>query len=740
MKEIKTEVGKFTVKVKKVGRKWLTLDGRCSKEQLEISDLTKDFNEGGTYEVYAKCVTESNGYGATRKYYAMDEGEAKKGECQILLNKYSGYYRRDNDMRERIIKLADNNEDLLNELKNVEVELRKKETKESLGYLKGNVYQIAKYDCDADRKLRYMQEKIENKQDDINFAKLHQDELYKDVREAVVEDCEEAIFDLDSLSAKFKFFEFLVSSFDLEEGSELNKTLDKLKECCNKVYLKRFDEINKLYEEGFPVLAQDVLGYKSYKKYLEKGFISDEVALKVKELEDKMKSLDCSKFKPLIEKVFKTKDYKDFNDTVKAEYPERLINKHHDIIDEIFDGNKFGDKIYILNTRLDRELFKKALNKCGLKQIKSEDFKKLLAAKFDEYVCRNPYMLIYEMIKEGCLTLKDDKEKTEEEIDIENIVLWSKDILVPFTYKKDVINDKLYYFVTKELKYYDDTYNAFYLVVFDNTINKSFSMRLPYEKKYEGMSVKDLIFNVFNTDKGFEHLCDDIVVRESKLEKFEEKTYYLVETLQIDEHLEKRKRNLNVSSDESFEKELEKTKIEKNGFKFSKHIYRKNLYVEGEVSNACNVFRNATVYCNDKVVAKFDNYVRFNRDENGKKIKYDLYYEEIKDFSLDYEIETETKARYEAKNKEDKKVVFLKEGFLENLEQVNPELSNGIIFNFNEIDSRDVESCYDTNFTPYRPCFIYGKFTIEYNGIVKECGEDNKVYTLAKIIKHKNSK
>lgn len=733
MKEIKTEVGKFTVKVKKVGRKWLTLNGRCSKEQLEINHLTKDFNEGGIYEVYAKCITEFNGYGATKKYYAIDEGEAKKGECQILLNKYSGYYRRDNDMRERIIKLADNNQDLLDKLKNVEVELRKKETKESLGYLKGNVYQITKYDCDADRKLRYMQEKIENKQDDINFAKLHQDELYKDVREAVVEDCEEAIFDLDSLSAKFKFFEFLVSVFDLEEDSELNRILDKLKEYCNKVYLKRFDEINKLYEEGFPVLAQNVFNCEEYEKYLQKGFISDEVALKVKELEDKMKSLDYSKFKPLIEKVFSTKGYKAFNDTVKAEYPQSRIDKHHDIIDVIFNANKFNDKIYILNARLDRELFKKALSKCGLKQIKSEDFKKLSMANFDEYVCRNPYMLLHEMIKEGYLTLKDDaeanKEKTEEEIDIENILLWSNKISEPFTYKKEKIGDSLYYLVKKEMSYFGDCYDTYHLVGFDNLVNQGFSLKLQYNKKYEDMSVKDIASRIFKEDEGYKHFIDDMVIQELDLKRVEEKKYYLIKTLTINGHSRDYEERMDISSEDVLEEKVAEAKAEKSGFKFTKIQCRKNLYIEGEKSNACNIFKNAVVYCNDKLVAQFDSYVRFNRYEDGTKIKYDLYYEEIKDFEVDCRANIETKVKYKAIDETGKEIFTRDDGFAENLVQANIKVNNNVILNVKVSDINNADIPW------YGECSVYGKFTVNYDDTNLEYGEDNKVYILAKSIK-----
>lgn len=743
MKETKTEVGKFTVKVKKVGRKWLTLDGRCSKEQLEINHLTKDFNEGGTYEVYAKCVTEFNGYGATKKYYAMDEGEAKKGECQILLNKYSGYYRRDNDMRERIIKLADNNEDLLNELKNVEVELRKKETKESLGYLKGNVYQITKYDCDADRKLRYMQEKIENKQDDINFAKLHQEELYKDVREAVVEDCEEAILDLDSHAEKFEFFEFLASSFDLEENSELVPVLEKLKEDCKEAYLKRFDVINELYKEGFPVLAQDLFDNKKYEKYLAKGFISSEIDLKVKELEDKAKSLDCSKLNYLIENIFTTKEYKAFNDTVKAEYPQKRIDKHHDIIDKIFDENKFiyDDKIYILATRLDKVLFKKALTQFGLNMVKSDDFKGLSLANFDEYVCTNPYMLLHEMIKEGYVTLKDDveddREKTEEEIDVENILFWSNNIEKPFTYKKEDINGKLYYLVKKEMEYnyYSHTsYDTYYLVGFDDLINKGFSLRLPFDKKYKDMSVKAIASRIFKESEGYKHFIDDIVIQELNLEKVEEKTYYIIETLNIDGHIREYEEKVNVNSSESLEKKVKIAKDEKSKFKFTKIEYRKNLYVEGEKSNICNVFKNATVYCNNKIVAEFDNYVKFNRNDIGTKLKYDLSYEKVDEFEVDCKSKIETKIKYEAKDETGKEVFDRDEDFFDNLVKGNIKVNNNVILNVT------VSSRNDTDIPWYGECIVYGKLTVNYNDTNLEYGEDNKAYILAKSIKHRNDR
>lgn len=716
------EVGKYEIRVQKVGRKWLTIEGRCSKTQVEINELTKDCVEGGVYDIYAICVTDSNRYGTTRKYYPISKEEFEekrieqlkqeiildKEKCKIKLEQYANYTSRHQNTRERIKSLAHGDTELLNELAKVEKDLRLNEDKESIMYLKSKIRNAKGFDSSTFYKLDYIQDKINQNSWVLERVKDEQPNLYEEVRNLAVETHKELIFNMKDFDDIFYIYENLSSIYKEEDFSDL---LEEIKIKHEEYCLSKLSEIEEFYDKGIPV-SDTIYPKDVYKKYRNKGYISDTVESAIADLEIKMKNLDVSKFNYTIRNIFEIKDKDAFTHSMKS---IRIVDE---VIEEVFDENKFfyDEKVYILSYRLEKEFFKKV--------VKNE-----LTRIGNEYLCKNPYKLLYELVEGGYIEIKENSNEHDSEI--EKIMLWSDELTEPFSYRKEIVNGETYYFVTKELysEYRHDNYNAYYIVGWDSDTKRGFSHRLPWAKdKYEEMTIKDIVEDTFRLNEGFKRIQGDVIIKEYNLRKVVDNIKYLKQIITINNkkptEYEIKSKNYTFLGVEEID--VSREKYEGKEFKETKRQYRKNIYVIGEKlygikSFYSDIFRNAIVYCDDKELLRFNKPVEFNTNKKGTKIKYNLYYEPV-----EYEIS------YETRDEDD--IYYLVED--ENGEQIfkmtkyEPENEDFYIG----------EHLVNSNTIKYTSTGVYciGRFSIkhsEHNYI--EYGEDGKVYNIELAIRHK---
>lgn len=395
----------------------------------------------------------------------------------------------------------------------------------NLSYLKGDINKIMDYDCNAYKKFTYIKNKFSYRQDDIKLAREDEDYVYDELKELVEEKFEELVSGLSSLTQKIEVFDLLTTFFDLEENSELFNVLEEVKKDCNNLFLKKIDIANKCYESNLPVLAQDIFSNMEYGRYLKKGFISSDTDLKIKELESKIKGLDCSKFNYLINNLFNAYDCKTFKEFVNL--GDKKVSDS--VINEVFEENKcgFDDKIYILTFRLGKELFKEAIGNMGLNLINLKE------VGFYGYACKNPYLLLNKLIEEGILTkYSKETDANDEAADLENILLWSGGMEKPREYFKGIVDGKLYYVIRprkpKFIKVeYEDMmhykigpYTADapqYLIGYDDLTNKGFVVIPPLS--IVGSDVERTVNRMFKLDEGFKHLISNVSIREFTYEE-----------------------------------------------------------------------------------------------------------------------------------------------------------------------------------------------------------------------------
>ena len=718
------EVGKYEIRVQKVGRKWLTIEGRCSKSQVEINELTKDFVEGGVYDIYAKCVTDSNRYGTTKKYYPISKEEAKnfaieqdREKCKDKLKEYARYTKRHDKTRERIEYLAHNDEDLLNELSHVEKDLRLAEDRDTIYYLESKIRSAKRFDSSSYYKLNYIQGKLRDFPSLIARVKNEQADLYEELKELVIETHKELIFNIGSHIARFEIYEGLEKIYKDEDLSSLLKELKEKHEvfCLNKV-----KGLEDYYKKGFPVLC-DIYSKEDYDKLRDKGYISDLVDSSFEDMENKMKTLDVSKLNYTIRNVFDIKDEDSFRLSMKS------LNIKDKTIDEIFDKNKFryDNKIYILSYRLEKDFFKKA-----------KDEKLLVRSLDDDYTCSNPYRFLFELVEEGYIEIKENSGEHDSEI--EKILLWSDELTEPFSYRKELVNGETYYFVTKELysQYYQDNYNAYYIVGWDSDTKRGFSHRLPWFKdKYENMSIKNIVEDTFKLNQGYKRIQGDVIAKEYNMTKVVEPISYLKQIITINDKVEEYEINSRRSTWSGKSEDVSQEKYEGKEFKEKKIQYRKNMYVVGEKLEALrsfydDVFKNAVVYCDDKEILRFDTPIRFNQDKIGTKIKYNLYYEDVK-CEISYETRSEDDIYYLI---EDEKGDVIHKSSAYGIENINLYLGEHLV-NSNVIE-RLTRGAFEG--TRVREIYCLGKFNIKHSEHrYVEYGEDNKVYRIELATRHK---
>lgn len=573
---------KKKIKVLRVGRKWIEaeIEGVYGAPKVLINEFSGDFKKDKTYEMYATCEEKKNRYGTVKTYYPVSK---------------ESY-----DEQQSFLDIED--------------------TKEKLLYKIGK---YTRYNSTAHYKLEYIYEKsLEFKEEIDKISKYP--EMYDSLKNIVVTAFNDLILDVEGCIRMFNIYEKLTSIYGKDICTE--DMFNRMKKKFEDYYLNELNEIEVFYDKGYPVF-KEIYDKESYAKLDKKGYISDVIKEKIEKLKSKKESINTERIDSVMKNIFSIRDKNAFNMSLSS------LKFKDSEIDRIFKRAKYrGDeKVYILSYRLEKEFFKKALNKYGLIEISEMNER---GYRFREYICRNPYLFLYKLVEGGYIDLDSIENNDSPENEVKKIMLWSDNLTEPFSFRKEHFDSQDYYFITKKMynSYNDFNYNAYYIVGFDKDTGRGFSHRLPwFEDKYEKMSIEEIVRDTFKLDKGYKRIQGDVIVKEFDAPKKIDVTRYIDRIVNIDGS--EKTYYFKIKGDNSMQDEI--NKLRESEFKYTDYEFRKNLHVEGDYFIGNNVFspivifKECKVYCNNKEVAKFDKPVKFNTYGEGTKIKYNLYYEDV---------------------------------------------------------------------------------------------------------------
>lgn len=704
---IKTEVGKYEIVVKKVGRKWIEADASC-KSQIEINDLTKNFEVGNKYLIYAKRKIDKNRYGTTIKYYPIMEEDfneslisSHKEKCKELLDKYETFDKRHENTRNAIMVSAHNDDELLSRLKDIEYKLKIKEEKSELENLNSKIYRAMRFDASYVYKFNYIAKNIA----EINKLKLLKNENKSEIDESIGKaflKCFTCIKNMENIISKFDALKYLKDNYNCD-----NKTLlDEVKKECDDYCSNYIKRIRTYYNEGYAVKSENLDIFE---------YVSERIKEQLNELKEDAKLVDVSKFNYVIKNIFNIRTEESLNmvlNRLGVEYTEDVFNKY-----KAFDG-----KFYILSFRLSPEMFRIAKEDCGLMAMTYGDY-----IHTNEYVCTDPYMLLYKLLESKTIKLDNINDMDEES----KIELWSNEITKPYTYRKEDVDGETYYFVTKELQEMQiDKYNAYYIVGWDKDTKRGFSHRLPWrDNKYENMTIKEIVYETFKYNEGYKRIQGDVIVKEYNI-KHEE---HIFERVVRNIVLNGKEYTLNA---DMFEKDFKKSEYKPadiiNDKKYKTLIedridYRKNMYVEGMRINGLNdAFDSCKLYCNGKEIFSSTTPVRFNFEQKGTKLKYNIYFEPIT-YTSKCDIKTRTI----------KKVVIL-DGE-ERVKELNDKdiTAKTLFLGDHKVVCNNLDEIYSAEVN-VKSILCIGEFRIyhsEHSSV--RYGKENKAYKIELAIRHR---
>lgn len=766
--------GLYDVHVKKIGRKWIAIDGLCSKNQVLICDITKDFEIGKTYEIYAKCITDKTRYGTTKSYYPMLKEECidfirerRLNRFHNELNRYSGFRKRHSDTKDKIMNiindevLADYKEELLHELKEVEKDLKFKEYQSNGTYMMEKFRRIKNYKYSEWARIELIINLIVDYDNTMSILKEKDIDFFNEIMQDAFDICESITLECDDCTDMFycirKMKKFFINdgTYGCDCYKEVidNITKDTIQKGENLIN-EKLDEIEESIAaniEEVPLLTD----CRIYRCMKDKGYLEGSIKVRIEEVENKItqhreklklerekarkerekaekEKVDAYKkdkrYDYLVNNVFELKDKKAFTTTLIAngvglEDSEKLFEK----------SKYIDDNVYILTFRLGRELFKEAIDNL-IKPIDTGN-------RVREYISKRPYDLIEMLLEKNVISI----DVINEEDDTQKIKLWSNDITEPFEYRKEEVYGETYYFVTKEMTSVyrvDGTYNAYYIVGWDKDNNSGFSHRIPWkEDVYENMSVKEIVDYIFMYNYGYKRIQGDILVKEFETKEVIENITYTTRTVKVNEKV---RENTYKEVDSDYYLKMVKDQVDNPIKKDEKKIYRKNLYVVGDCLKVDNeIFTNCKVFCNDREIFSSDTPIEFNTYERGERLKYSLYYQPVT-----YELS------YEVKHAERIKTVSVDSNGLEDydttryLEKMkNREIESeqyyigehkvnckalyaGISFERGSDGVEHVDKIY-----------CIGKFTISHGQhTFVEYGQEDKVYELRAAIRHRKKR
>lgn len=628
---IKAEIGKYEVKVEKVGRKWIQIEANC-KAQLAINNLTNGFEAGNVYYVYAKKKTDSNRYGTTIQYFPIDQEtfkeKIKENDIKIareLLVKYEGYSKKHDGMRDKILSHSHQNEEIIDKLNNIEKLLEEKEETSLLYSLNDKAKKALLFDSSLEYKLNYIINKILEARE-LTVAKSERED-FSNILSEMHNRCYQIIEKIQSIDKRVESFYRLKKTLNIE-----NKEFEeKIQEECDRYLLEYMNKTRIYYNNGYAVSPKklDILKYAS-----------KHVQNRLKSFEKEIYDVNVEPLRYLISNIFNIRTPDSMQmllNKLGIEYEDDRLSEYR-----AYDGN-----IYILSYRLTPEIFKLAVNECGLVNLRGMGYE-----LSNKYVSTDPYMLLFKLVENRII--EPAKCEGDNFSDFEKIKLWSNNIMDPFTFRKEIVDEELYYFVTKEMTMPSgDKYNAYYIVGWDEDTKRGFSHRIPWKDRvYESMSIKEIIYKIFRYNEGYKRIQGDVIAKEYDIEK----NLYVIEKIYRNININGTERKVQISpSYFSPEREVLASQYVPTDIDNSEICsplsdgridYRKNLYVEGKkINNTNEGFAKCYVYCNNKRIFSSETPVRFNFNGNGEKLKYGLYYENIT-YESNCEIEVERIEKY----------------------------------------------------------------------------------------------
>lgn len=663
-------IDKYELKILKKGRKWFKVDGWCHKEQLLINDITKDFEVGKTYTVYARKEEDKTKYGTTNSFFAISKEEyleeiegIKLARVKEELERYASFTKRHEKTREKIKSiinheaLENRKEELLQQLKEVEKDLKLKECKSDARNLIDRIKKTKDSDYNPCGKIDQIKALITRFSDTMKTLKEKDEDFFNELIQEAFDICESITLQCNNCTDTLYCIRIMKKIFIVDDTycsdcyTEIidNITKEAVQEGENLIY-KKLDEIEESIAAGSSEIPK-MTDYDVY-KYM-KNNLNDSVNSKVEIVKEKrlryLEKLQLEKeeaekekvakyqkdesYNYLINNVFELKDKKAFTTTLIANGVSLEESE------ELFERVRYvDDNVYILTFRLDREMFKETIDTL-IQSVKTGD-------RTTEYISKNPYKLIELLLEKNIISI----DAINEDDEVQKIKLWSNEITEPFEYRKEEVYGEIYYFVTKEMPGIyerDSSYNAYYIVGWDKENNSGFSHRIPWAQyKYENMSVKEIVDYIFRYEEGFKRIQGDILTKEYEIKEI---TEHIITTTRIVSLNEKEDKDIFVDIDSDKNFQMIKDQVENPIKKNNRVDFRKNLYVVGDSVkiprlNSRPVFINCKVFCNNKEIFSSDTPIEFNTNKEGTRLKYSLYYKEAT-YNLTYTVEHTEKTK-----------------------------------------------------------------------------------------------
>lgn len=442
-----------------------------------------------------------------------------------------------------------------------------------------------------------------------------------------------------------------------------------------------------------------------------------------------------------IKNIYIKKDFEEFKKYIKYNYNNSILDNYFDEevkIQEFFDKYSYKGYLYILNIRINNvETFKQIMNSKVVIKVN-------VLAENANYVVINPWDLF------DMLVIKNEITVAKELTDIEKIRLFGRSIGNNFSFIKDNVYGQTYYFVTEEIssKYNYSSYNAYYLIGTDDEHGTGFQHRLPWEEsKYTNMTVKDVVDYTFGFKQGFNRVQGDVIAREVTIQEDNIKKIEITTNCEI-----------KLENHDSFTFVVEKITnkyinnelVQDNSILNNRKMFtsidtelRKDMQVIAEKSlqynNSDMILFNGRITYKGEVILDFTDkciYLRNNKDESFKKLKFNFYY-------LNAELgKTSTKEEIILDSILTKAIVPNKDGTSETLNRFNsPYTAFRVKEHKATITAKAGEHILTSSGYNGEYNLFEGPITIKHsshNTVV--FGEEGKYYQVALAVRHKTEK
>lgn len=332
----------------------------------------------------------------------------------------------------------------------------------------------------------------------------------------------------------------------------------------------------------------------------------------------------------VIENIFKKRNKEEFH-----KYIDNILkNRNSNIdIDKIFEKYSYRGNIFMLNYRInDKNTFIEIMKQEYMVDQQLDYGKKI-------YIVKNPFRVFDILVKNDLIKVKNNMN--DEEI----IKLWGRSIGNEFTFRKEYIENEVYYLVKEKKKnseWNNEEYFAYYILGCNSDNKIGFEHRIPWreEGKYENISIKEILDEIFGYKFGFKRVKADIVAREisfyENIKRTETTIFkYVFKTKNESFDITKGRHIKNFLNNVLIDENIEYKKFENDqDVELRKDLILESSKIFNLIYDNIIIVENPIIKYKDKEILNLKGKticIYKEKKENSTKIKFNFYYDEIID-------------------------------------------------------------------------------------------------------------